>query len=159
MNKGKGIKVACTLLTLLVILVIGIFILKENKNTKADEFIAYSKMEDTHKLYIKNKKTNEERLLVDKGVLNVCTDGEWVYYIPGDFEGIFKIKMDGTENSKISPLEPLSPVGSTVMIESTMEKDGIVYRLIQYGQGDEPVETQDRYYKLNLKDNSIIKIE
>lgn len=159
MSKSKWIKVISILLTLLMILTGGIYIAKQNKVRKTNEFIAYSKIEDSHKLYIKNKETNEEKLLLDKGVINVCTDGEWVYYIPGDFEGIFRIKMDGSENTKISTLEPMYPIGSTVKIESEMKKGRIIYRIIQYVEAGSTLEIPDRFYELNLQNNVITKIE
>lgn len=50
-------------------------------------------------------------------------------------------------------------MGSTVKIESTIKKDAVLYRLIQYNQGEDTTITPDRFYELNLQDNSITQIK
>ena len=136
--------------------VVGSYFIRERGNS---HLIGYQNKSDGYKLYIKNEQTNEDRLLVDIGVINVCTVNDWVYYMPGDFEGVFKIRTDGTENTKVAPIESMPTIVGNSRIESSVEDRNIIYTIIQLKEIGSNKGSPDSHYQLSLKDDTITRID
>lgn len=152
MKKSKITLIVGVTLVIVAVVYFGVLFLKKSQSTNV---FAYSNRQDGNKLYVRDQESEEGRLLVDVAVINACASGEWVYYIPGNFEGIFKVKADGTENTKISSLEYMEPLNNSMKIESSLQDGYILYELIQLKEEGDLSEASNRKYKLNLKNNSI----
>lgn len=156
MKKPGKVWVGIIGLIVIVGVVVGSYFIRERGRS---HLIGYQNKADGYKLYIKNEQTKEDKLLVDIGIINVCTVDDWVYYMTGDFEGIFKIKTDGTENTKVAPIESMPTVDGNSRIESWVEGENIIYTIIPLREVGSTVETPDSHYQLNLKDDTITRID
>ena len=155
--KGRS-KVLIYIIALIVIVgvVIGTYFIRERGKSY---LIGYQNKSDGYKLYIKNEQTNEDRLLVDIGIINVCTVNDWVYYMTGDFEGVFKIRTDGTENTKVAPIESMPTIVGNSRIESSVKNGNIIYTIIQLKEIGSSEGSPDSHYQLSLKDDTITRID
>ena len=156
MKKSSKVGIVIIVLVAIVGIVVGSYFIKEGKKS---DVIAYQNKADRYKLYIRNEQTKEDKLLVDIGVINVCTVNDWVYYMTGDFEGIFKIKTDGTENTKVSSLEVMPTISANTLVESSVDDGNIIYTITQLKEVGNTTEIPELHYKLNLKDDTITQMD
>lgn len=156
MKKLGKVWIGIIALIVIVGVVVGSYFIRERGKS---HLIGYQNKADGYKLYIRNEQANEDRLLVDIGIINVCTVNDWVYYMTGDFEGVFKVRTDGTENTKLAPIESMPTIGANSRIESSVESGNIIYTIIPLREVGSTVKTPDSHYQLNLKDDTITRID
>ena len=71
----------------------------------------------------------------------------------------FKIKTDGTDNTKVAPIESMPTIVGNSRIESSVEDGNIIYTIIQLKEIGSNKGSPDSHYQLSLKDDTITRID
>jgi hypothetical protein len=130
------------------------------------KWATYSNSKDEYKLHI--ERITEDKVISDDSVLAPCVASEWVYYI-FPLENIYKIKLDGSQKTKVCNTDALVVYNPNVnkyhglngSTSVTAEyKDGyILYACYQMQQIGDKKMNPTSYYKLDPNTNKITEVK
>jgi len=136
------------------------------KEWNGSKWATYSNSKDEYKLHI--ERITEDKVISDDSVLAPCVASEWVYYI-FPLENIYKIKLDGSQKTKVCNTDALVVYNPNVnkyhglngSTSVTAEyKDGyILYACYQMQQIGDKKMNPTSYYKLDPNTNKITEVK